>query len=823
MASGNYGIRLSLTGFDQTKTYLPMLSAIATNTTTREIRTFELSIKDMIGSNFYNTLGYCNQEQVFDIKNFIVTNISLSLFQDGNFKSVNGININNSKIYATNIGVYFGYDLSEFYNVKYKTFLYSTNGLQYNSEYYKKSLYLRFVELMDDKTNLNILNNQLGQGGIFRVHWEQYDPNEIDVAQWSELLAFNTLEGTEIIKEQELSTARNRLKHSYVVTIEDISTGKKYISNTVDFENIAYLEGSQLLDLLTGFQAEFAEEAEGYNGRFFIYGQDSTSTNKIVSSNIHHIILSYNPSSDSDTTSGLQAGDVIQWTIPSENTMIEPVTPIGYDEPQYEVENKILRFSHIIENNDIDIMERKFRIPYKIKDYYSNQLTNNTITFSLIRNENKFNAQKELLFGTSGSQGNEYNMVIKLYKINNNNKEQVNAITLNDISIKYYPQLFIYDYDNKEINLDPNLITWNLSNQNNLIFNNEDQSITINPSFNITTLQNYEPTILIGEWQISTERQDKIKAVYPIAFRMNDNINAISGSTVFTYDITGKKPVYTKTPFKIDGISNQNVNWTIEPEDLDEPWKPILIDNCLIAPSIFHTGSEEQIQYYLTARYKTNNTLLWIQPIYMHQNKYPIGYEQPELNQLSFGDNSMNQKKVKTTLVGKLKNSEDNKISGIIMGILNSNNSDKLGLYAFHDNTEFFCIDEDGYVILNGHTEDNTETGGVSINEAIISNTTINDSVLIDINNIELQNSNTFNINKKNGNNIVNLLSIDNNGNFTVAGNLNFSGTISAEKISGEVTNATNAKNYDTAGNIYSNLLAIQAAIEALDGSYTIV
>jgi len=60
MQSGDYGVRLLVTGFDQTKTYLPFNAASAAGNGIRETKTFELSIKDMIGSNFYNTLGYCN-------------------------------------------------------------------------------------------------------------------------------------------------------------------------------------------------------------------------------------------------------------------------------------------------------------------------------------------------------------------------------------------------------------------------------------------------------------------------------------------------------------------------------------------------------------------------------------------------------------------------------------------------------------------------------------------------------------------------------------------------------------------------------------------
>ena len=836
MVSGDYGVRLLVTGFDQTKTFLPFNTANLPDNGLRETRTFNLSIKDMIGSNFYNTLGYCNQEKVFDITNFVITNIQFQIWQDGKFRDINNTRINGQKIYFSNFSLYFGYDISDFYNTNYKTYLYTNSGLQYNGEYHTKPLFVRFVQSINN--NLNDLSTVANDSTAYSIHWEEYDPNVVTEAPYSKLLAYDSIAGTSNYKNQVLSTARNRLKHSYVVTVQNTIDGKLYTSNTLDFTNTAYLEGSQLLDLLTGFQAEFVEESGDYNGRFFIYGQDSTSTNKIVSSNIHYINLSYIPASSADTASGFQLGDEITWIIPAINTMIEPVygAEYGIDPPTYDDDLKTYTMTKVITDLsvDIDVSERRFKVPYKIKDYYSNFFTNNNIIFQLKRDENIFTTNKELLFGTSGSQGNEYNIVIKIQ--NTITQEYVNAIPFTDNQTVYRPRLFIYDYDNKLIDGESlsktfSNIRWEIQyDQNNstgkfdrVLIEESEYGFKIHDRVSDIIL--FKPALLVYTMNIG----DKIlKSVLPIALCANAGYKAISGTTVITYDITGKKPVYTKTPFQLDNLpnkedsdSNNSVTWDIHNFDSNTPsWAPKIIKNCLVAPSIFHKDSEKP-QFSLTA--KINNNIVWIQPIYMHQNKYPIGYEQPELNPLSFGD-----KTVVNTLVGKLKGENTGKVSGIVMGDILTDNIETLGLYAYHDNTEFFCIDENGYVFLNGQNDDESETGGVNISNSIIGDSTLSNSIIEDstLNNITL--TGTLSGTPTATGTIAIRYNNENIFSLTTNGNAIFKGTVTATSFTGNATSATtatsatNAANYTNNGNIYTNLTRIKTAIENLGGTYNI-
>jgi hypothetical protein len=56
----------------------------------------------MISANYYNTLGYCNQEKIFDITNLVIRDIKIYLWQDGNFKTNDDVSVINKLINFTN-------------------------------------------------------------------------------------------------------------------------------------------------------------------------------------------------------------------------------------------------------------------------------------------------------------------------------------------------------------------------------------------------------------------------------------------------------------------------------------------------------------------------------------------------------------------------------------------------------------------------------------------------------------------------------------------------------------------------------------------------
>jgi hypothetical protein len=85
-----------------------------------------------------------------------------------------------------------------------------------------------------------------------------------------------------------------------------------------------------------------------------------------------------------------------------------------------------------------------------------------------------------------------------------------------------------------------------------------------------------------------------LEAYKSVALRSSDTYTAINGSTIITYDITGKKPLYNKLQFQISNetIIDPNVTWDITPKPEENGQDPIFIGNELIPPSIYYPNNK---------------------------------------------------------------------------------------------------------------------------------------------------------------------------------------------------------------------------------------
>lgn len=276
MISGEYGVKLIVKGFDQTTTYLP----IDESDQILEEREFVLSMSDMISPNYYNTLGYCNQEKVFNIENFIIKSITVNIFHDGNFIRKDGRAVNKLRIYFNNLSVFLGYDSSEFDTTLKRSFIYTNAGFKYDNDYYIKPIYVRFVEAVNNKLNLNILTETLTDDN-YKIFWETYNPIIKTRGPQSDITSFESFSEGEIYHNIVFEDGQTRLRYSFIVVIKDIFNNK-YISNRLDFVRDTYFNETELLDLLTSF---FRIDDNG-----LIYLNGGANTNK-EGLNLANIIL----------------------------------------------------------------------------------------------------------------------------------------------------------------------------------------------------------------------------------------------------------------------------------------------------------------------------------------------------------------------------------------------------------------------------------------------------------------------------------------------------------------------------------------------------
>lgn len=690
--SGDYGLQIDIRGFDQSQATIKSYQGGR-----KVVKTYYFKTADMIGANPFSTVGYINQTKLFDIKNLTISGIDIYFIQDqtiiGNSKGV----VINSRIRLTNIQLYFGYNVKEFKNNP-QLFLYTADGLRYNTDYRNKTLRYRLLKLSEDNIispPSDIIN--------YIMHWGHYDQNSSEQEKelgWAQgyIADPNTDKVNE--KDVKLSTIRSLLSENYILTITDQATNNQYTSNILKFNNALYLEGSELIDILTGFQVDVAEE--GYNGVYNIYGQDYLAIDPTATTVPHYFILNYYPTSND--TAGMQVGDIITWKIPAERSMIR--SDITYKDPTIIKELNTTTYTKVLTASDIE--NQVYRVPYYIKNYYSSNYTNNTVIFTLTRNGTVYTASKELLFGSAGSQGNEYNIIIRLQK----NGQDVEAITAGR-SDTYQVVVDIYNYNNEKIENNNSQIQYDYESlTSNGIFLNTP----INDSFTVRNIsitdENYyfiiKVTITIGE--------RVLEAYKSVALRSNDNYTAINGSTIITYDITGKKPLYNKLQFQ---ISNENtletqVEWSIDPPPENNGQDPIFVGNELIPPSIYCPNFKHFNLICLK-----NSEIIWRQPIYIIQNKYPGAMINGEGNAYYVKDNELSNNTTNVNIsftapmLGAFKNKEiinNNNPSYITSGLYlgeitygeGDNKTINKQLLTYYNGVKTCVIDDEGNVLIDG-------------------------------------------------------------------------------------------------------------------------
>lgn len=716
--SGTYGIQIDILGLDQTSSLINGSQAGR-----QVVKTFYFKTEDMISANPFHTLGYINQTKIFDIKNLSINQINVYFIQEGIINGIAKGNILNAKIKITNISLYFGYNINEFKTSR-QLFLYTPDGLQYNLDFNRKTLYMRILDLKEDNTitEVNDLSN-------YTTHWGHFN---LDIStteaqfKWPQGYEIDAKNG-EIIETSRvmtMSNSRSLLSENYITTIVNTNTEEVYTSNTLKFQNALYLEGSELVDLLTGFQVDFTEN-EKYAGVYNIYGQDYLAIDPTAVVIPHYFSANYYPTANDQA--GMQEGDIVTWKIPSERTMIKnkisEMRSLGISVSK-DPTAPFYIYSKTLTNDTEDITEAgTFRIPYYIENYYSSNNTNNTVTFTLTRNNMVYTTTKELLFGPAGSQGNEYNIILRLL---NSDGEDVFAIDAGKAAT-YQIKVDIYNYNNELYNsTDENIIyTYNYDLcSNNILTNYTNNSFTVK-ELDITKDYYFVIKVLI---QIG---ERTFEAYKPIAIRSSENYTAINGSTVITYDITGKKPLYNKLTFQMsnkEGLQN-GITWRIQ-NSTNFKFEA----NELIPPSIYNSKINEDRPVLICCNTSNQNEIYWKQPIYIIQNKYPGAMINGEGNPSKLSTNDI----AVAPMFGYGANNSNNFY--ITMGTINENdfNRNLFGLYAYYQQKKIFLISEEGRIYING-TNDPGDDCLLNIENANIKNTNIDN---VNLTNVKINNEN---------------------------------------------------------------------------------
>ena len=379
--------------------------------------------------------------------------------------------------------------------------------------------------------------------------------------------------------------------------------------------------------------------------------------------------------------------------------------------------------------------------PYRISNYYSSSFSQNEILCKVkpIDSDIIYEANIVFTFSSYGTSGTDYTLVVTPTDFKSAITEEVDSEGCNlKLSVS------LYDYKNEKIDL-PNSFecSWiggnKLSPYVDVPLSSDTfgiQAITSGQNATLgkanfygvlkTTLE-----VLVQENEEDAGRTVELSTVTPIPYSSGDYY--IEGPDIIVYNSLGTDASYYKDKFKIFDKNTKkeltDVNWfmwyykengsaTATAEDLkaDNDYKLIYNfmpklkeDNTLSVSNMFfdsNSGSSKNL-YPLVVCKNYNGTILWAQPIYLMQNKYPSSM----LNSWN-GEFKIDEENgtIMSTMLGAGRKNTQNQFEGILMGDITGvpggdTDAIGIGLYGYNGGAQSFRFGIDGKAFIGkaGH------------------------------------------------------------------------------------------------------------------------
>ena len=545
----------------------------------------------------------------------------------------------------------------------------------------------------------------------------------------------------------------------------EMSNVKTYSSEILEFENESYDPVASAIDLISGL--EILVDPTNYNGSYLLYSDSGMITNAAEATRKRTMTASYESLITGEST--LDTAEKICWYIPLEGTMIYPpqegVEYSKYEaysvltEEELEIFNfpcsycRIERDFPASEGDAGELLARQADQTFRIKDYYTQTATNNTVYCTVIKNGQTYTANANLAFGIAGTNGTDATFLLEMYEMDGDKvtDNPATAVTLNTNGVVIKPRFF--DYNNNEITdtyLAKHTVSysWYKSSADNGLSRAEiagPNGITycrIAP--NSTDLAKCQYYILAAtvHWAVVKYQRDEngnfildangnpipeeaddgdiesrdvvLKTFLPIPVRQSAEYSQVVGPTKIIYDATGANPTCYNAPFVMykNGVEFTNTRWMSACYEYNKSGNSVVLN---YYPSIdFETGKLTPKNMYLTGtdgRFAVeclDSTLeppkvVWTQPILIIQNKYSSAM----LNSWD-GEFYIDEENgtIMSTMVGAGFKDVNNTFSGVLMGDVQGGASvqvDKdcgVGLYGFNQGEQSFGFNIKGTAFI---------------------------------------------------------------------------------------------------------------------------
>lgn len=745
LTQGNYGLRI-------------MLKHIEKNKEPEEIANFVIDSSQLYG-DIYNLNSLIKFQQLFPIPisaDIINTNnIEIQLYQRKNFDTEE----TNKYIYLKSATLYFGYDVEKIDSNKLTLYFDKTQSLTFDERDNVKTLYLEWEDT--DLKKIYSFNQEQPSSEKYKytTYWCKYVPGykkNKDKGDIEETGVYWKTIGIEnsFIQVVDLDSQNNT---------QQFKVGIKY-RNQEEFEKLFKQQNEEIKTIRQDTSLTEEEKRNKINEIEEKYKKLIDALWKYLESNV--LIFtnedvkpepgSTNNSEDSIkltcSDSGvynyyMAQGPIVDYSYTREERTITASFLDGYD---IEKDSKEVIWEIVGIKNDNETMI-KFNtekstnktLVFTIKDeYLSGRNDLNTILCTATLPNGEIRRGKITLhFGEISTAGSQYAFNLHF----EDNKSCLHPINGNNLIVSATLQR----RDGETILPLPD-IEWSIEGNNKDKNNTAILSAAAGHNYSCTLTymlssgfpemadnEYYSATLkaVIKDFTIDNGLTTDLTAYLPIPLGAN-NCNYISGITSVSYFTNGPSKMVSKKKYQIYGTDiPTGIKWLPDSfkvkikednkeKEIEKPFLPYVDSKktTLVVPTFPAWENNQETLYYGIVA-KSNDTILWMQPIVLKQNGYDDDFVNSYSNTLTI-DEGRNAIGVATLVVGRKE--EGNKLTGIEMGELYQvdENGNKItylesGLYGKQKNVNmfyltnkgaFFVGDGNNYISFNDETKKTKNT-----------------------------------------------------------------------------------------------------------------
>lgn len=482
-------------------------------------------------------------------------------------------------------------------------------------------------------------------------------------------------------------------------------------------------------------------DVDGYKGNYLLYNLSNQLQNPNEGRQLRKMTAKYTSLITKDNDLG--NADSITWKFPLNNTMIVKPEETVYSDP----DKKNIRYKreYVLDGNtrvfedttDNTFCIRRYRSDqgdgnlsgelgtareftadqmFRIKDYYMESATNNTIKCIVEKDNVSYMASYELTFGPMGTNGTDYtfrmtfesnvpaltkghttpqNKVRVDFSLYDYHNETIANFEQNGINLKWFARdghsiIGVYKADGTEI-------TNNLADSNGITIKDRYIWLALKnsnvPGCNIIQARVLAKPTSGGGTELG--KDIRLETFFPIPWRNSVDLTGIEGSTMIVYDATGTKPQYYKKRYQVlEADGPLSLGWRIHiPDGEAAKFYPQFDSESFLKPtSMFIQGLKPDV--YATCG--PDADIHWVQPIMIMQDAYASAL----LNSWD-GNLTIDEKNgtILSTMIGAGYKNEYNQYFGVLMGKIGASKSET-GIFGYSQGVQSFGFKVDGTAFI---------------------------------------------------------------------------------------------------------------------------